>query len=238
MKYVIYLRVSTEQQAISGLGIEAQRQICMGYIDRNSNGEAQSVLEFMDDGYCGALSLDKRPALLKCVSMLESSDVLLIAKRDRIGRDPIVNAMIERAVQRKKARLISASGDVSDANDPTSILMKRMVDAFAEYERLIIGARTKAALQVKKQRGERVGHIQYGCKLGEDGIHIQVDEKETEILGEIMAMRALRMSYRQIAKELNDMLLYNRAGKNWTHVSITRVIKNGWKVHGDKPSDD
>jgi DNA invertase Pin-like site-specific DNA recombinase len=221
MKYVIYLRVSTEQQVLSGLGIEGQRQICLSYISRNGPSD---VLEYLDEGFSGALQLDKRPALLTAISILEKDDVLLIAKRDRIGRDPIVNAMIERAVDRKKARLVSASGDVSDANDPSSILMKRMVDAFAEYERLIIGARTKVALQVKKQKNERVGYIPYGYQLSDDQIHLEENALERTILKKISMLKSMDLSLREIALCLNHDKLFNRKGP-WNHVSISRVMK-------------
>lgn len=223
MKYVIYLRVSTDQQAQSGLGLEAQRQMCLSYISKT--GAPQSVLEFMDEGYCGALEIDKRPGLLESISQLDKGDILLIAKRDRIGRDPIINAMIERAVERKKARLISASGDVRDDNDPSSILMRRMVDAFAEYERLIIGARTKAALQVKKRNGERIGYIPFGYKLSIDNVHLEPDEREQEILKQIHSSREECSSLRDIADDLNARQQYNRKGNSWNHVSISRVMK-------------
>ena len=219
MKYVIYLRVSTDQQVF---GMDAQRDICLSYISRKG---PQAVLEYMDEGFSGALSLDKRPALLAAVSVLEKGDVLLIAKRDRIGRDPIVNAMIERAVERKRARLISASGDVRDDDDPSSILMKRMVDAFAEYERLIIGARTKAALQVKKKRNERIGYIPYGYRLCTDNIHLEVDEDEQEILSKITQGRQFGLSYRKIAQDFNEMKILNRSGNPFNHVSIKRIMK-------------
>lgn len=223
MKYVIYLRVSTDQQRESGLGIEAQRQMCLSYISKA--GTPQSVLEYMDEGFSGSLELDKRPALLESVSQLEKGDILLIAKRDRIGRDPIVNAMIERAVERKKARLVSASGDVNDSNDPTSILMKRMVDAFAEYERLIIGARTKAALHVKKNKNQRIGYIPFGYRLCPDLVHIEPDDEEQQILSKIKQGREFGMSYREIAKDFSDMQILNRKGLPWNHVSIRRVMK-------------
>lgn len=219
MKFVIYLRVSTDHQVF---GMDAQREICLSYIARNG---PQSVLEYMDEGFSGSLELDKRPALLAAVSVLEKGDILLIAKRDRIGRDPIVNAMIERAVERKKARLVSASGDVSDANDPSSILMKRMVDAFAEYERLIIGARTKAALQVKKKLGQRIGYVPYGYSLCTDNVHLEKNEDEQKVLSMINEGRMFRVSFRQIAQDLNEMKYYNRGGKPWNHVAITRVMK-------------
>ena len=148
----------------------------------------------------------------------------MIAKRDRIGRDPIVNAMIERAIERKKARLVSASGDVSDSNDPGSILMKRMMDAFSEYERLIIGARTKAALQAKKKRGERVGYIPFGSRLGEDGIHIEEDESEQSVLEQIRQLMQDGLSTRKIAAEMNRRGAFNRGDAKWNHASIHQVM--------------
>jgi DNA invertase Pin-like site-specific DNA recombinase len=219
MKYIIYLRVSTDQQKESGLGLEAQRQMCYRFI----NDPLANVIEYSDEGFSGALKMEKRPGLLAAINALEKDDILLIAKRDRIGRDIIGNAMIERAVERKKARLISASGDVKDDNDPSSILMKRMIDAFAEYERLIIGVRTKAALQVKKGRNQRVGYVPYGFKLREDKIHLDRDEKEQEVLKQIMELREECASYRKIAKELNEKQILNRDNMHWNHVSIFRV---------------
>lgn len=223
MKYIIYLRVSTEQQTQSGLGIESQRQLCLSYISKTT--VPYTLLEYIDQGFSGSLELDKRPSLLQAVSNLDKGDILLVAKRDRLGRDPIVNAMIERAVERKKAKLISASGDVREDNDPSSILMKRMVDAFAEYERLIIGARTKAALQVKKNKRERVGHIPFGYRLCIDNIHLEEDEKEQSILRQITDFRKNSTSFQQIANELNQKKQYNRQDKPWNHVSVRRVMK-------------
>lgn len=220
MKYIIYLRVSTDQQVLSGLGLESQRQTCMKLVPSQAE-----ILEFIDEGFSGALEMEKRPALLSALNILEKGDILLFAQRDRLGRDPIVNAMIERAVERKKARLVSASGDTRDDNDPSSILMRRMVDAFAEYERLIIGARTKAALQVKKRRNERVGYIPYGYKLCDDKIHIQICKSEQNVLSTLKNLRNDGLSFRKIAQHLNTMQIHNRKGSFWTHVSITRVMK-------------
>lgn len=223
MKYVIYLRVSTDQQAQSGHGLEAQRAMCYQYI--SNKGEGCSVLEFSDEGISGSKTLEKRPQLFAAINALDKGDILLISKRDRIGRDPIVNAMIERAVQRKNARLISASGDVSDSDDPSSILMKRMVDAFAEYERLIIGQRTKVALAEKKKNNQRVGYIPFGYKLAEDKIHLEINEQEQSILEMIKDRRKFGMSLRNIAKDFNEMQIFNRFLRPWNHVSIIRVMK-------------
>lgn len=226
MKYVIYLRVSTEQQTESGLGLEAQREICKKYVLENGNHES---LEFIDEGLSGALSMEKRPNLLKAIDSLNEGDIILIAKRDRIGRDIILNAMIESAITRKKAKLFTASGDFRSDDEPTSILMRRMIDAFSEYERLIIGERTRNALQAKKNRGERVGHIPYGFKLSGDRIHIEPNKDEQYNLSLMKKLRSEGNSFRDIAKNMNFYKRFNRNGP-WNHVSVHRVTKNNRAV--------
>ncbi len=223
MKYIIYLRVSTDQQVRSGLGLEAQRNICLEYISKNGN---HPFLEFVDEGYSGALSMDKRPNLLLALHELEKGDVFMVAKRDRLGRDVIVNAMIESAIQRKKATIVSASGDFCGDSDPSSILMTRLIDSFAEYERLIIGARTKVALKVKKDRGQRTGHIPFGYKLSEDKIHLKECKKEQEILCFMKDLRKSGSSFGKISNTLNESGFTNRDDSIWNRISVYRILQN------------
>src|SRR5579872_6505793 len=152
-KIIGYTRVSTGAQAVSGLGLEAQEAQIRTTAARLG---LEVAAIFSDEGLSGSLSLEERPQLLAAVDALSRGDVLLVAKRDRLGRDVVAVALIERLVARKGARVVSAAGEGTDAEDPTALLMRRIVDSFAEYERLLIGARTKAALKAKRARGERV----------------------------------------------------------------------------------
>ena len=147
----------------------------------------------------GALSLEKSPGMLNAISILKKGDMLVVAKRDRLGRDPLVVAMIESAIARKGARIVSAAGEGTENNDiPSSILMRRMIDAFGEYERLIIKARTKSALQAKKSKGQRVRHVRYGYRLANDKIHLVPDKREQET---IRILRSCTMVF-QFAQQL------------------------------------
>lgn len=220
MKAIGYIRVSTDQQAESGLGLEAQRK-SVEACATNLSCVLEQVL--CDEGMSGALALDKRPGMLAAIAALKKGDVLIVAKRDRLGRDPLVLAMIESAVLRKGARILSAAGEGTESNDPSNILMRRMVDAFGEYERLIIGARTKAALKTKKDKGERVGHIPYGYRLASDSIRLMEDEKEQQTLKKIHTMRNMKKSIRNIALDLNKMGFFNR-GSEWNHASVHRML--------------
>lgn len=218
MNYIAYLRVSTEQQAQSGAGLDAQEDAC-----RRAVGELTGI--YKDEGVSGKTGLDKRPALLEAIAELHKGDVLIVAKRDRLGRDPLVVAMIESAVQRKGARVVSAAGEGTDSDSPTDILMRRMVDAFAEYERLVIGARTKAALQAKKIRGESTGYIAYGYQLSADGVHIEECPDEQATLRKVELLRQSGMSLRKVADELNQLGIFKRGGEKWNHVNLHSVCK-------------
>jgi len=131
MKYLIYLRVSTDEQADSQAGLHSQEDSCRGYLRRLSTlGE---VTVFSDEGVSGAAGLERRPGLLRAINEIKKGDTLIVAKRDRLGRDPIIVAMIESAASRKGARVVSAAGEGTNSDSPADILMRRMIDAFAEY---------------------------------------------------------------------------------------------------------
>lgn len=216
MATIAYLRVSTEQQAQSGAGLDAQLDACARIA-----GDLASV--YRDEGVSGKTGLDKRPALLVAIAELGKGDTLIVAKRDRLGRDPLVVAMIEAAVKRKGAKIVSAAGEGTDSDMPTDILMRRMVDAFAEYERLVIGARTKAALQAKKQRGERTGSIPYGFRC-DDGVNLVKDDLEQEALTLIGELSGKGLSLRNIAMRL-EKAGYRPRGKAWHPQTIANILK-------------
>src|SRR4051812_33037422 len=166
VRAVAYLRVSTDEQSESGAGLNAQLDACRAHAARQGWPLAGP---FRDEAVSGARPLDQRPGLLDAVAELGPGDVLLVAKRDRLGRDPIAVAFIEKAVTERGARVVSAAGEGTADDDPTSILMRRIIDAFAEYERLVIKARTRAALRAKRARGERVGKVPLGAVVHGDG---------------------------------------------------------------------
>jgi DNA invertase Pin-like site-specific DNA recombinase len=203
-----YVRVSTDEQ---NLGPEAQRQAIEAWAARNG----VVVVAWHDDhGVSGAAPIEKRTGLLAALDALAELDagVLVIAKRDRLARDVVASAMIERLATRNGARIVSAAGEGTDDDDPSSMLMRRMVDAFAEYERQIIKARTRAALGVKKARGERVGTISYGYQLAEDGRTLVPNAGEQAIIAKVREARAAGVTFRAIVAELAAAGVVSRKG--------------------------
>ncbi len=218
-KAVAYLRVSTAEQH---LGPEAQRAELVRWCKANS---VELVAAHEDNGVSGAAELDKRPGLLAALAAVEESGagVLLVAKRDRLARDVIVGAMVERMVERLGASVVAANG-AGNGDGPEAMLMRRMVDAFSEYERQIIRARTKAALAVKRAKNERVGHVPFGYQLAADGVHLQPEPAEQRVVAILRALQAEGLSIRGVAKRLNDDSVPTRSGRPWSKSAVARML--------------
>ena len=165
MKVVAYLRVSTEQQAGSGLGLEAQLASIEEYARKN---ELKLDKVLIDSGISGTASLENRPSLVEALGLIEEGTILLVSKLDRLSRDPLVLLLVEDSVTKSGGRIVSAAGEGTDSEDPSQILLRRILSAVAENEAKLVSVRTKAALKAKQARGEWVGRPPFGYEV-EDG---------------------------------------------------------------------
>src|SRR5579863_4277630 len=98
---IIYRRVSTDEQAKSGLGVDAQLAICQ-------QGAARLGLRVTsvctDEGLSGSLAPQERPGLLDAIGKLRRGDVLLVSKRDRLARDGDQVVFAEFAIRQRGAK--------------------------------------------------------------------------------------------------------------------------------------
>ena len=212
-----YIRVSTEDQH---LGPEAQREA----LERWCCTEGVELVEvFHDLGVSGGAPLEKRPALnlaLDAITRLDAG-VLLVMKRDRLARDVMVAAMVDRLVERTGSRLLSCDGDNQDG--PEGFLIRGIKDLFAQYELYIIRARTRAALAVKRGKGERIGEVPYGCRLSQDALHLEPHPEEQKTVQYIRRLRARGLPIRTIAARLNRTDHRPRGGR-WHKTTVARIL--------------
>lgn len=215
-RHIAYIRVSTESQ---DHGPAAQKAA----IDRWAAANGASIDSYHSEVVSGGAPLEKRVVLMDAISSLEAGDVLVAAKRDRIGRDVMLTAMVERLVARKGAKLMVAEG-ADNGDGPEAKLMRTMIDAFAEYERAIIKSRTRAALQSKKERGEAPGgNPAFGWrKVGKDLVR---DEAEQAVIARIKALRTRGTSIRKIASQLEADGVPPR-GACWHQTTVARILKS------------
>ncbi len=147
-----YLRVSTEEQARSGLGLEAQRE----RITQEADRRGWSVTWITDDGYTAA-TLD-RPGITAALAQLRSGDAttLVVAKLDRLSRSLLDFAGLMERAQKEKWNVVCLDLGI-DLSTPQGQLMANVMASFAAYERELIRQRTRDALQALKMRGARLG---------------------------------------------------------------------------------
>src|SRR3954468_19453965 len=141
-RYVSYLRVSTDRQGRSGLGLEAQRKAVADFL----NGGRWDLIEEFVEVESG--KRDDRPKLAEALALCRLHNAtLVIAKLARLSRD----AAFLLGLQKAGVRFVAA--DMPEANE----LVVGTMTVVAQAERKMISARTKAALAAAKARGVRLG---------------------------------------------------------------------------------
>ncbi len=202
-----YLRVSTEEQASSGLGLDAQRETIQRYAD--SHG--WDVVWYEDTGV-SAKSLD-RPALQAALERLHPKrrDVagIVVAKLDRLSRS-VHDFSGLLALSQKRGWSVVAIDLGVDTSTPTGKLVANVMMSVAEWEREIIGQRTSAAMQAAKRRGKNVGRVAAPLP----------DSTATRL----RALRAEGNGPAKIAAALNAEGVTTPLGSKWYQSTVTSAL--------------
>lgn len=223
LRVIGLVRVSTEDQA---LGEAAQRRAIESWCREQG---ATLVGTFADVGVSGGAPLDQRLGLMRAIDAVEElrAGIILVLRRDRLARDAVSAGIVQRLVERQGAVIRCCDG-LTDTPGPEGVLLRAVLDALAEYERLLIRGRTKSALAVKRERGERIGGIPWGRTLAKDGRHLQVNPREEEAV--VLARRLHRRgrSLREIAARLAERGFTNRRGStSWWPASVQALLRAG-----------
>lgn len=215
-RFISYLRVSTARQGASGLGLEAQRQAVADFLD---GGRWQLLAEVVE------IESGKRNDRVKLAEALKlcrlHNATLVIAKLDRLSRD----AAFLLNLQAAGVRFVAA--DMPEANE----MVVGIMAVVAQAERKMISARTKAALQAAKARGQVLGGDR-GVKpshatavKGATALKAKADARAADlstILAEIKAEGA--SSLRDHAAALNARGIPTARGGEWSAVQVSRVL--------------
>jgi DNA invertase Pin-like site-specific DNA recombinase len=206
---ISYIRVSTDKQSKSGLGLEAQRDA----IARFALGEALEIAgEFIEvETGKGADALEKRPQLAAALRKAKQTKApIVVSKLDRLSRDV---HFISGLMTKRVPFIVAALGKNVDP------FMLHIYAALAEKERSMISERTKDALARAKQRGVVLGNPNVG-KMNTKAATAR-DAKLQPIL-EAMS----DMPYREIAQELtNRNIPTPRGGDLWNAMTVMRAMK-------------
>lgn len=205
--FISYLRVSTDRQGVSGLGIEAQREAVQRYVACVGGNLLAEHVE-VETGRSAT-----RPILLKSISQCRRDRaVLLIARLDRLARSvSFIASLIDSGVE-------FVAVDNPAANKP----MLQMLAVFGEYERDQIAARTKAALAAAKARGVVLGA---NGKVLAAAHRAEADRFAETLRGPVQSAFAKgAKTLKDLARHLNDAGLTTSEGSRWSPQSAHRIV--------------
>ncbi|HVE90925.1 MAG TPA: recombinase family protein [Actinomycetota bacterium] len=202
-----YVRVSTGDQADSGAGLEAQRAVISGECLRRGWD-----LEFCEDAAASARRLSRRPALAKALVQLDSgaADALVVSKLDRLSRSLLDFAGLMSRAQSRGWNLVALDLGI-DLGTPAGEFMANVMASAAQWERRIIGQRTKDALAVKRAQGVKLG---------------RPPSIPPVVVTAISQRRDSGLSLRAIADELNaEAVATGHGGRRWYASTVRQVLR-------------
>jgi DNA invertase Pin-like site-specific DNA recombinase len=215
-----YLRCSTEEQTREGLGLTAQENRIRAY----SIAHGLVLADLFTDAGVSGKTLD-RPRLGALLSRVRAGEVgtLIVARLDRLTRRTRdLLALIEDVLRPAGVELVSLAERL-DTGSPAGMMVITMLGAMGQLEREIIGERTRAALAVKRERGERLGGEPLGFRATGPKGALEPLESELAPVHLILAKRGAGASFRTIAEDLRAAGVPSKRGGTWRSETVRKV---------------
>lgn len=216
LKAVGYVRVSTDEQAREGQSLEVQSSRVAAYCEAKG---WELLRTYTDEGESGK-SL-ARPGIQSLIADLKNNgvDVVVIVKLDRLTRSiRDLGSLIDDLFKGVALASVEESLDSSTANGR---MVMNLLGSVAQWEREVIGERTKAVLDHKTEKGEHVGRIPYGFAIGESGKLIEKPE-------EIQNIRKMKREHHR-GRSIREIAEKYSLGKSTVQKLLTtdlRLLRN------------
>jgi DNA invertase Pin-like site-specific DNA recombinase len=185
---------------------------------------------FRDEGVSGTVEAVDRPQLAEAIRELGSKvDGLLVADLDRFARSLTVQEAALAVVWRAGGKVFTAtSGEVhaDDPDDPSRTLIRQVMGAVIEFEKRQAVKRMRDGMVAKAATGRKAtGQYAFGYQGAGKGRDRDAapDLDEQETIREIMELRGINASYRQIATMLNDSGHKPKRARRWSPMTVKRI---------------
>lgn len=215
-----YIRCSTEEQVKEGLGLASQENQIRAYCV--AHGFALERV-YSDAGVSGK-SLD-RPQLGALLARIKGGEVgtLIVARLDRLTRRTRdLLGLVEDTLRPHSVELVSLAEHL-DTRSPAGMMVITMLGAMGQMERELIGERTRAALAVKRERGDRLGGEPLGLRATTPGGPLEPVASELQTVHRILTRRGAGASFRAIADELRADVVPSKRGGAWRSETVRKV---------------
>lgn len=213
----LYIRVSSEEQAIHGLSIEAQRE----KLDQWAKGRVKIVDHYVDAGISARKPATKRPELQRLLNDVRAGlvDVILFTKLDRWFRNIAEYYKVQEVLEKHHVnwRTIQEDYDTSTASGRLKINIMLSV---AQDEADRTGERIKAVFESKLMRNEPIsGKVPLGYKI--ENKRLVIEPEKADIVRDIFRYYISTRSIRETRK-----YILNRWGISYCHTSIRSMLQN------------
>lgn len=222
-RVAVYLRVSTDEQRRSGLGIAAQKERCLAMA--TVKGWPEPAI-YADEGKSGTIENLKRDGLKALIEDAQAGkvDAVIVNDISRLARK--VRFVLEFVETMAKRGVVFVSCKESfDTTTPQGQFVLTLFAALAQLERDLIAARTSDAMDILSHTtGYTGGRVPYGYALAPDN-RVVIDGEAARIVRSIFIWHQKGKSLRTIAAHLNHICaLVPRGGEKWQHSSVANIL--------------
>jgi DNA invertase Pin-like site-specific DNA recombinase len=224
MKALGYVRVSTGDQAREGVSLDAQEAA----IRREAEARGLEVEAVYRDEGLSAKTLD-RPGLMALLERVSRGGVgfVLVTKLDRLTRETSDAIGLDLTLRRARVSLVALDSGEVDTADPTGELLYTLRAALAKYERRLVSARTRFALQHKLARGEAVGRPARGLRIVDKRFVADPRSPGLKVARRARALRRKGLSYRAIAAALDAEGYRPERAAAFSGRAVWYIVRNG-----------
>lgn len=214
IRYVVYKRVSTEDQGKSGLGLDAQSRDIGLYLVTYSPEPWEVIAEIVE---IESGKNSDRPELRRAIDLAKREKAtLLVSKLDRLSRK-----VSHIAALMDDPRLSFRVASMPHADK----FQLHIYAALAEQERDFISLRTKAALREAKARGTELGGLRDATMKRNAVLKANADARAKKLEGIVRPLKEAKASLRDIAEALNGAGVETPRGGQWHPTSVSRLIE-------------
>ena len=220
MRAIGYVRVSTEEQALTGVSLDAQEEKIKAYCIAK---EWDLIRVVRDSGY-SAKDLN-RPGIQEIISGCKKKDfeVVVILKLDRLTRSVKDLGYLVEDVFKKNDVAFSSLQDNFDTATANGRMVMNILATLAQWERDSISERTKDAMQFMKKNMKLIGAVPFGYDCNDGSLSPNPDE--AVVVQRMLSLRKRGKSYQKIAAHLNSKAIPSKTGGKWYPKTVMSILK-------------
>ncbi len=222
---VLYVRVSTMEQATKGVSLDAQDERLRSYCTMQG---LDVVRVFIEEGVSAGKPLESRPEGRKMLTLLKRKKAshVVALKLDRLFRNA-ENALRLTSIWDNTGitlHLVDMGGQSLSTSNAIGRMMLTMMAAFAEFERNLVSERTSIALAHKRSKGQAYNHTPYG--FDREGDLMVENPEEQRIITLIQQWREQGNSLQGIATKLNNEGIATKHKAQWHPSTVRKILRN------------